>query len=455
MKKIVPASLVCLTFGSFSASAANVGDFQINGFLSVAAAWDDVKYLPPGSSGIPGIIGIEPVYNTNIRKRPSFDHDSNIGLQFSKLLREDIGITTQFLAKAENEWEVEAVWAFLKWEPSDQWQFRAGRVRTDPYMLSDYVDVGYAYPWVRPPEEVYSQIPSEFSNSTGVDARFRIMIFNRDLTLTAFYGAATTHLRFPAGLPLPIGIDNTIFDDIRLRLRDLWSFNIKFGDEIFSVRAGYETTRATLDPNAGTAMEQLNAFLNLMAPPNVFPSPLFFVNPDGIGLDYVNYFSAYNSRASFMGVGYQFDWKNVVSMGELVKRKAATPIIANAIGWYVMGGYRVKQFLPHITFAREKLEDNKVRRFNSFINNLFMNVAGNSVPLDTIAQPLINTSPNFDGGAGSQSSLTLGIRWDIYDGVAIKGEFKHVHPDFLSPGLFDVNPMKSVNIYSVALDAVM
>lgn len=453
MKKIIQASLVCLTFGSFSASA--VGGFQVNGFLSVAAVWDNLKFLPPGTSTVPGLVGIEPVYNSNIRKRPSFDQDSNVGLQFSKMLREDVSITTQFLARADEEWQVEAIWAFLKWEPNDQWQLRVGRVRTDPYMLSDYVEVGYAYPWVRPPEEVYSQIPSEFTNSTGADARFKIEMFNRDLILSAFYGAATTHLSFPTRLAFPTGINDTIFDELRLRLRDLWSFNVKYGDENFSVRAGYETTRVTLEPTAGTLMEGLNTFLNLNALPSANP-----FNPNGFGLDYVNYFSAQSVAASFAGLGYQFDWKNVVSMGEIVKRKGGSPIIANAIGWYVMGGYHVQQFLPHITFARERLVDNKVRRFNSLINEMFMRVpaqggTGSLVPLDVVAQALVNTSPNFSGGAGSQTSVTMGIRWDIYEGIAIKGEFKHVHPDFLSPGLFDVNPLKSVNIYSVALNAVM
>jgi hypothetical protein len=81
--------------------------------------------------------------------------------------------------------------------------------------------------------------------------------------------------------------------------------------------------------------------------------------------------------------------------------------------------------------------------------------AGSPVPLDTIAQTLIYTSPDIDGGVGAQSSVTLGLRWDIFTGIAIKGEYKHVHPDFNTPGLFNVNPEKSVNIYSIAVDAVM
>lgn len=441
MKRILSASIVTITFGSVTAYA-NISDFQLNGFLSVGSAWSDVNYLASG---------VEPTYISHIRKRPSFEEDTNVGLQISKQLREDVSITTQLLAEAANEWAVEATWAFIKWEPADHWQFRVGRVRTDPYMLSDYVNVGYAYPWVRPPEEVYSQIPSTYSNFTGGDIRYRNAFWHRDFTISGFYGAATTHLNFPAGP------SNTILDTAKLRLRDLVSFNMKYGDEVFSVRAGFETTRATLSPNAGSVMQGLNTFLNALVTGNPIVGNI--LTPD-----YINYFSAYNARASFMGVGYQFDWNNIVSMGELVKRKADTPIIASAIGWYLMGGYRVKQLLPHVTFARERLLYNKIRRFNSVINAAFMSppgvfpifVGANSpVPLDTVAQAIVNTSEYYDGGAGSQSSVTLGLRWDVIEGVAIKAEYKHVHPDLGSPGLFDYDPHKSVNIYSLAVDAVM
>ncbi len=441
MKKIISASLVYVTFGSQAVLAASLEGFQINGFLSVGAAWHTAENLPGGQ---------ELVYNSYVRRRPSYEEDSDVGIQITKQIGENLSITTQFLAEAAQEWGVEAVWAFLKWEPSDNWQFRVGRVRTNPYMLSDVVNVGYAYPWVRPPEEVYSQVPSSFSNMTGIDGKFRFQLFNNDLALTTFYGATNRHLDFPTNLPLPgIGFDRTILDTVRLRLKDLVAFNLKYGDENFSVRAGYQITRITIDPNGGTAMEGINSVLNFMATAGVPP----LIAP--IGLDYVNYFNAYNASASFGGIGYQFDWRNFVSMGEIVKRKFATPIVGNTIGWYLMGGYHVKQFLPHITFARERMKDNKIRRFNGAINTGYQLITGSAQTLDEIAAIMVNTGPNFEGGSGSQSSVTVGLRWDVYEGIALKGEFKHIHPDNLTPGLFDYKPWSSANLYSIALDAVL
>lgn len=429
MRKIVPAALILTTFGSTVAHAA-IGDFKLNGFMSAGVAWTDVDYLPAG---------YEPIYVSRIQKEPSFDKDTNVGIQITKYIQDDVNVTVQLYAEGYSDFDVEATWAFIEWEPNDMFQFRAGRVRTNPYMLSDYVNVAYAYPWIRPPQEVYSQIP--ISNFTGFDMRFRLHIGTRDLSLSGFWGSTSGELTFP------VGPNSSLLDIIDMQLRHLVSFNIKFGDEVFSVRAGYEATEVNLYPNSGTLMGGLNDFVNTM------------IGYGMLGPDYVNYFSAENAHGSFMGVGYQFDWNNIVSMGELVQRRFSTPIVSNPIGWYLMGGYRVKQLLPHITFAREKIADNDVRHFNSSVNSFLMNPPpfglGSPVPLDTIAQALIGTSYYYSGGAGNQTSVTLGIRWDIIDGVALKAEYCHVHPDKLTPGLFSLNPLQSVNVYSFAVNAVM
>jgi len=433
MKTIIPKLSLCLVLASVSASSFGavsgaLGEFKLTGFISAGMSWTSADYLPSG---------IEPIYISYIGKTPSYDDLSNVGIQITKYLRDDINITTQLYAEAASQFDVEAAWAFIEYEPNNNWQFRIGRVRTNPYMLSNYVNVGYAYPWARPPQEVYSQIP--FSNFTGMDARYTKQICNRDLSIYGFYGSSTDILTFP------VAPFSALLDNVQMKLRHLGSFDIRYGDDTFSVRFGYESTRAILYPNAGNFMQNLNTFVNTM------------IAMGFLGTDYENYFSFDNAKASFMGIGYQFDWKNIVSMGELVKRKSASPIMANVVGWYLMGGYRVKQVLPHLTFARERLIGNYVRRFNALVNLAASTPPplGFGVPLDTIAQALIGTSPYYEGGAGDQTSVTAGLRWDIYDGVAIKFELSHVHPDRHGKGLFDFDPQKSVNVYSFVVDAVM
>jgi hypothetical protein len=436
MRKIVSATAIMMcSFGSTAVYADllgnSLGDFKINAFLSAGVAWTNVDFLTEGS-----LAGIDPIYVSRIQKDPSFDKDSNVGLQFTKYLRDDVNITVQLYAEGFYNFEVEATWAFIEWEPNDTWQFRAGRVRTNPYMLSDYINVAFAYPWVRPPQEVYSQIP--ISNFSGFDAKYHTTFCDRDFSISGFWGSTTNIMTFP------VGPFFALTDFVNAELRHLISFNAKYGNEVFSIRAGYEKTLITLYPDSGTFMQGLNSFVNTM------------IQFGLLGEDYVNYFSADHAKASFMGLGYQFDWNNIVSMGELVRRRTNTPIISNPIGWYLMGGYRVKNIMPHITYGRERIADNSVRRFNSAVNAFaaFPPPAGFGVPLDAIAQQLIGTSYYYNGGAGNQTSVTLGVRWDVIDGVCLKAEYCHVHPDNLTPGLFDFNPLKSVNVYSFAVNAV-
>lgn len=431
MDKLARCALLSTLFLSSSTFAVDLNQFQVNAFMSAGLASTDVSYIESG---------IEPVFATTIEKQPSFDKDTNVGIQVSKNLKEDVSFTAQFYAEAARDFDVEATWAFLKWEPSDSWQFRGGRVRANTYMLSDHVHIAYTYPWVRPPQEVYAQIP--IKNFTGADVRFKLQIYDRDLSLTAFYGSATQLLTFPA---IPEG---PIFDVLEMRLRDLYSFEATYGNEVFKIRAGYQTADASLDPDMSSVMTSLNEFLNTL------------VGMGFLGTDYINYFSIRHRQISFAGLGYEFEWKNVVSLAEIVKRHSSTPMISDAVGWYVMGGYKVKDIMPHITFSRLRLQGNYTRRFPSLVNMFFtlpaaFGGAGSPFTLDEVAQAIVGTSTHFEGNLGDQSSVTLGVRWDVLEGVALKVEYQRVHPDRLSPGLFDFNPEKSVNVYSLALNAVI
>lgn len=429
MKRINWLALVGILVANQELRADVVKEFKINGFLSATTTWSSVDYLASG---------VEPVYVTYIRKDPSFERDSNVGVQISKYIGENVSLTTQLFAAASKNFDVEATWAFLKWEPSDVWEFRAGRVRTSTYMLSEYVEVAYSYPWVRPPVEVYTQVP--FNNSTGVDARYKKMLWGKDLAIYLFYGAANNEISAQSIIP-----NSAIYEDFELWFRHLGAIDVRYGNEIFTVRAGYQFARVSLYPNGGMLNGTLNDFLNVLVQQGI------------LGTDYINYFSINNRQASFAGVGYQFDWQNIVSMGELVSRRVDSPNIADAVGWYVMGGYRIKALLPHITFGRQRVMGNQMRRFSGVVNSLaaLPPPAGLGMNLDSVAQKLTGSSPNYDGGVGDQTSLTIGLRWDVYTGVALKAEFQHVHPDRGSSGLFDVDPHKSVNIYSLALNAVM
>ena len=125
--------------------------FKINGFLSAGATKAD-----PAVSD----------QNLTFKDDISFDTDSIVGLQTSFQLSADADVTVQMIARAADNWELEAEWAFLRYHLTEDLSFRAGRLRLPLYLFSESLDVGFSYPWVRPPSEIYA-LP--ISNYEGID----------------------------------------------------------------------------------------------------------------------------------------------------------------------------------------------------------------------------------------------------------------------------------------------
>lgn len=50
-------------------------------------------------------------------------------------------------------------WAYLQYAVTESLDVRAGRVVLPVFITSEYRKVGYANPWVRPPQEVYRTVP--------------------------------------------------------------------------------------------------------------------------------------------------------------------------------------------------------------------------------------------------------------------------------------------------------
>ena len=58
-----------------------------------------------------------------------------------------------------DNFDLEADWAFASYSFSDQVQVRIGKIKLPTFLVSDFIEVGYSYPWIRPPQEVYTGNP--------------------------------------------------------------------------------------------------------------------------------------------------------------------------------------------------------------------------------------------------------------------------------------------------------
>jgi hypothetical protein len=68
---------------------------------------------------------------------------------------------------------------------------RVGRTDLDVFLLTDSRNIGFAYPWVRPPIELYDLVP--VTNSDGIGFSYRLPVAGGSNTVEASIGHAHYH----------------------------------------------------------------------------------------------------------------------------------------------------------------------------------------------------------------------------------------------------------------------
>lgn len=144
---------------------------KVNGFMSVYAVRSTVDGVDLG-------IGVDDSWG--------FSPDTIVGLQFDYSLADNLDAVIQLTSKGKNDFDTEAEWAFLRYQATDDLTLRGGRLRLPFYMYSESIEVGYAYPWVRPPVEMYSTMITTYE---GVDASYQFTLGNWINTAKVYYGS--------------------------------------------------------------------------------------------------------------------------------------------------------------------------------------------------------------------------------------------------------------------------
>ena len=333
----------------------------------------------------------------NIENKVGFTNDSRIGIQLSAKVNRDVSVTGQLLARgSEESFNMKADWAFVSYRAADPLTIRGGKLKLTTFLVSDYIEVGYAYPWIRPPQEVYYANP--ISTMTGADALVRFNFGDYSLLFQPYYGnsrgeQALVPQEAVVNPPLSQPAGTVMFVDFTTD--SLTGVNLSFGSDIFTVRAGYLQTLVSA-PDFGVSYE----------------------------------------KATFTSVGGTLDWKGLVFYSEYFQREIegmANGAFPNQKGAYATIGYRFGKFLPHITYATLDDNDN---------------------PATLMGLPL------------KQTSATLGLRYELGTGAALKLEAQQVKPECtgkpfeICRGLLIANPnlgperSESVMIYSLAVDVV-
>ncbi|MCK5889663.1 MAG: hypothetical protein KAG19_06955 [Methylococcales bacterium] len=332
--------------------------------------------------------------------KKSFDiaTDSRLGLQLDVDINDDWHFTTQFIARdhAGNFFEQNLDWAFIKWSPTafDGLEVRAGRLGVDAFLLSDYRNVGYAYPWIRPPQDFYANIP--LTHYDGLDIKKTFFLEDGELAFKVGAGYTSTRLsEYYLNLDLegPFLMANVVYAT---------------GDWRF--RAGYGHIWQTEDIEDKNFYRLRDAMTN---PVNNF------LIPNLNELTSVTHMK--DTSLQFMSLGTAYDdgtWL-VHAETSFIKEDGQQAFNPDVVSAYLSIGRRISDVTLHARYG-------VAHSFHKTVNAPDINpalVGSEAEPfIRGMSQQLVS---GLNEQAIEQQSLSIGLRWDFYQKMAFKAEWTH------------------------------
>lgn len=418
MKKqfnLLSAAIVSV-LASTSAQAIQFDGFMTAGASKIVSIDDADK----------GNIYIGGLGDRGITEDLTFEKDTRFGLQVSSDVTEDMSVVAQILGRGDQgNFNAIIEWAYVDYEIHDTTSIHVGKIKQPVYLVNDYIEVGYAYPWIRPPQEVYySNNPLNTVN--GIELLLQFPVGKGTLSFQPYLGSNRDEI--PNGGGAYFEAENIYGMDIKYSGRGYAVHASNFQCDVTVFGNGFDTSAAAVQGDVHVDL------------------------------------GGSKGQCNVSSTGFNLDLSNVVVYAEWQKR-TTDETLSQAFGdtesYYATLGYRFGKWLPHLTFASIEGEASTV-----------------GLPTDGAAEvisgPYMGAQLNFP--VAIQTSITAGLRYEVNDSAALKFEYMVVSvetdqqtlndanqpctPDgCFNYGLFDTNfdipgPQKDVGIASIALDVI-
>ncbi|RUO26293.1 hypothetical protein CWE09_06145 [Aliidiomarina minuta] len=335
-------------------------------------------------------------YDNNV----SFQPDTLFALQGTATLSDRISVTTQLMARGDDDFNLAVEWAYINFRLTDSLTLNAGKLRLPFYLYSDSLDVAYSYHWLRTPESVYR---APFDNYTGAS-----------LQHNAFVGNAVITTQFMAG-----NVDDTVYApttdrEIQGEVNNLIGASVTAMLNSWTLRAGYFHT------NDANVFMTDPAYLGLINS----------LNEAGLN-DTAEAMNFLGDTGTFASVGAIYDNMNWFAGFEYTELENKNSIFGTDRSSYFTAGKRFGAYTLHATFAQT---DDKASN------------AASTIPDDAAFAPFV---AGVEGLAQSQASridyTSVGLRYDFARGISLKADFTHAD---------DKNTDQTSNLISFALQTV-
>ena len=348
--------------------------FKLNGFLSAGMLVTDAS----------GSAAYDIPEHGEVTNDPSFGASTLIGLQLTAKLNDQFSAVGQFVASGDNTngntaYDVDSTWAFVQYQPASNVKVNLGRMRLPLFMYSDTIQVGYSYPYSFLPNEVYRIVP--FYDMNGISTIYERSIGSSDWTLQVqpFYGQDTSQYDVITGS----GNEQlTDYDE-----NNLIGTSVTFSNSNMVFHASYTHLGLTATPS-GSNQSTFN-----------------------------------NADTSFYSFGAKLNINNILLSGEYAHRNVPEGV-AELTGFYGTLGYQLEKFLPTLTYAHLKTDNQ-------------------------------NELTPAEEAPEAQESYTFSLAYYLTDSIDLKASVGDIHLLDGTNGMFDSDPGKSnVWLYGFGVDAI-
>ncbi|HEV7606705.1 MAG TPA: porin [Steroidobacteraceae bacterium] len=318
--------------------------------------------------------------------------DSLIGAQLDVVFTSRLSAVVQVMSEQnyDDTYRPHVEWANVKYQFTPDFSVRVGRTVLLVFRLSDTRKVGFTYPWVRPPLDLYGLSP--ISTTDGADASYRLHAGDWTHTLQLRVGANDTKLPNSGGT---------------VSSRDIWelSDSVEFG--ALSAHIAYVKTDVTV-PSFNVLFDGFRQF-----------------GPQGVAIAEQN--EVRSAATSFVGIGASFDPGDWFVMGEW-GRFDSDSVLGVKTAWYLGGGYRFAKLTPYVTYSRadaDKLSDPGLD-----VSTLPPQLAAPALGLNAALNDILSQNV-------IETTVSAGMRWDFMRNFDLKLQFDHVSVGKGSTGILN------------------
>jgi hypothetical protein len=317
--------------------------------------------------------------------------------------------------------------AYVGVATAPDWTVRLGRLGLDVFLMSDHRNLGYAYNWVRPPQEYYSWLP--VFSLDGLDVTYKTTMNNANWRIKAQLGQSEPSIAMGAS-SYQADVDKLF---ILSAQREAGPWRLKAGYAFLHVNnevGALALLHTELDKVAGLNLPQISAEAASLRANAGF----------------------YDASKHFLSFGAAYDDGEWLGQAEVGMSKTDTAALNASRLAYVVLGRRVGNFTPFALLATSRPNISLVTPINDW---------GRISPASASALRGLQNSAVYVANSTrmDQESLSLGVRWDFHDQAAFKLQWSSSHIHQQGYGIWarapHINDQDSrVNSLSASLDFV-